>query len=151
MADFCPAISSSIDQVCPGSTQLKCNFHFAQLLKPKFKNKDLFPKNILETSSIPSIYKDYFAVGTFLNSKRTNLYSPARIVKYDISILTKIPTKSLFETYFDIITPFWQKYCPAFLNLFKKEYLEGCKKSGWQYYLSYCLPKTNNNVESYNT
>jgi len=150
MADFSPAISAAIDRVCPQSTQLKCNFHFLQLLNPKYKIKELFSNKYLSPSTIPLIYKDYFNVHSYLNKKKTNMFSPSRIVKYDISILTKIPTKSLFNCYFDIITPFWQKYCPRFLTMFKEEYLEGCKKAGWQYYLSLCLPKTNNNVESYN-
>ena len=151
MSDFCPAISSSIDQVCPQTVQLKCNFHFGQLLNPKLTNKEYFPERvILAPSTIPSIYRDYFNAQVFLNSKRTNFYSPARIIKYDIAILTKLPTKILFEAFFNIITPFWQKYCPKFHKVFKEEYLEGMKKSGWQYYLSNCLPKTNNNVETYN-
>lgn len=151
MADFNPAISSSMDQVCPQSTQLKCNFHFAQLLKQRFKAKHLFKERVLSPSTISPIYKDYFTtVHAFINRKKTNFFSPIRIVNYDISILTKLPTKYLFDSFIDIITPFWENYCPEFLTLFKEEYLEGKKKSGWQYYLSHSLPKTNNNIESYN-
>lgn len=34
--------------------------------------------------------------------------------------------------------------------MFQEQYLEGKEKSGWQYYLSGSLPKTNNNLEAYN-
>jgi len=46
--------------------------------------------------------------------------------------------------------PFWRKYCPKFLKIFRDEYLEGKSKAGWQYYISKKLPKTNNNIEAYN-
>jgi len=149
MSDFGPSILQSLQATSPTSKALKCGYHWNKLLKKRL-NRKLFIFQRLVPANIPPEFQDYFEIKAFLTKSKTNTYSPQRIVRYDVSILTKLPSKELFDTYMEIISPFWRKYCPKFLKIFKSEYLEEHLNSGWQYYLSESLPKTNNNVEAYN-
>ena len=79
----------------------------------------------------------------FLNKTKTNLYSPIRVIRYDICILTKLPTSLLFQTFAEITRPFWGLYCPDLLKIFEEEYFESKSGAGWQYYLPKNSPKTN--------
>ena len=148
MADFSPAISKSLTENFNEATHLHCRFHFWNILNSKFKSKVLFPHSILEPSKILARFKDYFSLK--VSSKRVKKYDLRRIIKYDIAILSKLPSKTLFDQFFQIITPFWKKYCPSFFTLFKKEYIEDRTKAGWANYISSLHPKTNNNLEGYN-
>lgn len=108
MSDFGPPIIQSVKEIFPEETHLKCTYHFHKLLKEKLSKK-FFIIQCLAPSAIPEEFKNYFEVDVFLNKNRTNKFSPIRVVKYDICILMKLPTKSLFDIYLEIITPFWRK------------------------------------------
>ena len=149
MSDFSPAIIRAVEQTCPNTTHLKCTYHFSTIIKKRVTQKH-FSKSLLLRAEIPAEYLSYFAITVYLNKKKTNYFSPIRVVKFDISILMKLPNAQLFNKFIEIITPFWEKYCPNLLQIFKDEYFEFQQKSGWQYYISSIAPKTNNCVESFN-
>jgi len=111
------------------------------------KDKSLFTQNI-KPEEIPEHYKFYFELK--LHSKKGKKYSVIRIIRFDVSVLTKLPIKNLFYKFWEIVTPFWKKYAKGFYDYFKKEFIDNEERSGWRYYLSNSLPKTNNALEGYN-
>jgi len=148
MADFSQAIHKALLNSLPQSKYLHCRFHFWNLINSKLKSNKLFPIRDLNPSNIPPRFLDYFNLKR--QSKKDKHYDPRRIVRYDISILCKLPTETLFKKYFAIVSPFWMKYCNEFYKTFKSEYINSRAKNGWANYLSETMPKTNNNIEAYN-
>lgn len=148
MSDFAPAISKSVRETFSFTIHLKCNYHFHGLTE--LTNSKHFKNKVLKYDEIPAHFRPYFFTKAFLDKRKRNEYSPLRIFKYDLSILNKLPTEALFNAFFESVKPFWKEYFPDALKLFEGHYLESKEKSGWQYYLSGTLPKTNNNLEAYN-
>jgi len=81
---------------------LKCNYHFSTIVKQRV-TKSYFQKPLLKPSEIPSEFSSYFNIPLYLNKKKTNYYSPIRVVKYDILILIKLPTSEIFHKYLEIM------------------------------------------------
>ena len=148
MADFAPSIHKALKDFMPEGTFLHCRFHFWQLVNTKLRSLKLFPKSIRNCSNIPAKFKTYFNFKSI--SKRAKKYDVRRVIRYDICILSKLPTLQLFNIYWKIITPFWKYYVKDFYQLFKTEYIDNVSKNGWRNCVSLQNPKTNNQIEGYN-
>jgi len=150
MSDFAPQITKVIKTTFPATIQLKCRFHFWNIVNPKLKNYNFFEKAVIKQTNndVPNRFKNYFNLK--LKSKRQNHWDPRRIFRYDISVLAKLPTQDLFKNFLKIIKPFWRQYSKKFLDYFQENFLDDEDKAGWVAYLSKTMPKTNNQNECYN-
>jgi len=148
MADFSPAINKAIRNIVPGCTVLNCRFHFWQLIVGKMRSKTFFPKKVLAPQDIPARFKSYFNLQSVRN--RAKKFDISKVIRYDICILSKLPTKKLFDNYIRIITPFWKMFAAKFLSFFKENYVNDEAKNGWMDFKSVNQPKTNNHIEGYN-
>ena len=70
------------------------------------------------------------------------------VVKYDVKILKISPTEAIHTEYFDLVSPFWEAYCPNFLKYFGEDYIT--KLDGWQNYKKGRMPGTNSGLEGLN-
>jgi len=148
MADFALGIHKALKDCMPNGVFLHCRFHFWQLMNSKMRSTTFFPKSIRNCPNVSAKFKAYFNFKS--KSNKAKKYDVRRVIRYDICILSKLPTLSLFNLYWKIITPFWKQFSKKFFELFKEDYIDNAAKNGWRNCISNKNPKTNNQIEGYN-
>ena len=128
--------------VFPDILLIMCFFHFTLNITSKM-SKRMFPSKIIKKSE----YLDNLTNFYDLKKEETNVIFK---VKLHIDYMRYLPTKKLFDKFFEIVNPFWAKYCKLFLDYFKKTYVNTDGLTGWQSFIKFRMPSTNNSLEALN-
>ena len=131
LSDASEAIRNSFLKNYKEPKLILCNLPFSEFGK-KIQQQRIFSSKNKNENDIEE-FKSFF------DDPKT--IDPKIVIKNDLKILQFLPTKKMFENYWTIISPFWHDY-------FYETYIK--RFSGWQCFIKFRFPSTNNSLEAAN-
>lgn len=65
----------------------------------------------------------YVPLKKIINNETGIVIDIRELIREDVQVLKMLPTKELFNNYYEILEKYWKKYCPPFCKYFEDTWL----------------------------